>query len=297
MKFRVLLLLAFCNAACAELPPVVGGGGSVTPKSVAAATKQPVSTVSYEMMKRLEQMQTEIQQLTGKVEEQAFQIEELKKQQKTMYTDFDDRLQSLENKSGAAPTSTEAPSEATPPMEPQSKEPEAAPAPDTPSSAEVPEAGVAESSSTVVPEGAKPVGPPTKAPLSEDEKQEYGKAYDDLRHGKTTEAIKQFNDFINNHPDSAYGSNAYYWLGEAHRVNQDNASARTAFNTVVVKFPASEKVPDALLKLGYIEKDEKNLVKAREVLSRIIKEYPSSKAAKLAEKKMPMVEKGEGEPR
>ena len=49
-------------------------------------------------MGRLEQMQVEVQQLTGKVEEQAYHIIELKKRQKTMYSDFDDRLQGIETK-------------------------------------------------------------------------------------------------------------------------------------------------------------------------------------------------------
>ncbi len=50
------------------------------------------------MMRRLEQLQTEVQQLTGKVEEQANLIAEMKKSQSTMYSDFDGRMQSLEKK-------------------------------------------------------------------------------------------------------------------------------------------------------------------------------------------------------
>ena len=49
-------------------------------------------------MGRLEQLQAEVQQLTGKVDEQAYRIDELKKHQSTMYSDFDERLQSIEKK-------------------------------------------------------------------------------------------------------------------------------------------------------------------------------------------------------
>ncbi len=103
MNARLALLLCACSTACAELPPVVDKGAGVSADSALNAAKPPAALSSnYEMMKRIEQMQAEVQQLTGKVEEQAFQIEELKKQQKTMFTDFDDRIQNIENKSGAA---------------------------------------------------------------------------------------------------------------------------------------------------------------------------------------------------
>jgi hypothetical protein len=49
-------------------------------------------------MGRLEQLQAEVQQLTGKVDEQAYKIDELKKHQSTLYSDFDERLQGIENK-------------------------------------------------------------------------------------------------------------------------------------------------------------------------------------------------------
>ncbi len=287
MKFRIVCLLSICSTACAELPPVVGGTGSVAPIQPVIAPKVPASTASYEMMKRLEQMQTEVQQLTGKVEEQAFQIEELKKQQKTMYKDFDDRLQTIENKSdtnqpSAVPESTTlpdsgaAPESLTPPVGQQAK----------------PESKIEESTATDK-DVAKPAAPAiTSSPgseadtVSDVEKQDYQQAYDNLRNGKTAEAITEFNSYLTNHPSSGYASNAQYWLGEAYRVNLDNTSARDAFNQVIEKYPSSAKVPDALFKLGVIEMEEKNPEKAREIFTRITNEFASSKAAALAQKKL-----------
>jgi tol-pal system protein YbgF len=291
MNARVLLLLCICSTACAELPPVVGNSGGVA----ANAPKSPASsTATYEMMKRLEQMQVEVQQLTGKVEEQAFQIEELKKQQKTMFTDFDDRLQSIENKSGTGQPSGENPADSSVPGDAGANETVSPPPPAVADQQATPEQA----------EGKRPVEPtsapaisvqapthaaPDSAQVSGAEKQEYQQAYDDLRNGRTAQAITEFNAYITNHPGSGYASNAQYWLGEAHRVNQDNASAHKAFNAVIEKYPNSEKVPDALLKLGYIEKDQKNVAKAREYLMRVTTEFPASKAAKLAQKKLPML--------
>jgi len=63
-------------------------------------------------MGRLEQLQAEVQKLTGKVDEQAYRIDELKKHQSTMYSDFDERLQNIENKAnGTDQAITESPSE------------------------------------------------------------------------------------------------------------------------------------------------------------------------------------------
>ena len=295
MILRLVILLCLSFSACAELPPVVGNAGIGNSGLVANAPKSSPASANYEMLRRLEQMQTEIQQLTGKVEEQAFQIDELKKQQKTMYTDFDDRLQTLENKSGsdqaAAVTppvdsssdtgSASDPVESTkPPADEQDKpesktsEPSTSDAAVNKSAASAPASELSSTSATA------------PAQVSEVEKQEYQQAYDDLRNGKTADAITGFNAYLTNHPGSGYASNAQYWLGEAYRVNLDNASARTAFNAVVDNYPNSAKVPDALYKLGIIEMEEKNSAKAREIMTRITTEFANSKAAVLAQKKL-----------
>ncbi|MBK8815903.1 MAG: tol-pal system protein YbgF [Methylococcaceae bacterium] len=291
MKLRIVFLLSLCNVACAELPPVVGGNGNVSPNQPVIVPKAPASTATYETMKRLEQMQAEVQQLTGKVEEQAFQIEELKKQQKTMYTDFDDRLQTIENKSDSTPpaaatdsstpsSSTTSDSEPPPPVDNEQVKPEVKSEP-----APVSRSSLGDSSATgaVVSETSSAS---SSVEVSDVEKQDYQQAYDDLRNGKTAQSITEFNAYLTSHPTSGYASNAQYWLGEAHRVNLDNTSARSAFNQVVDKYPNSAKVPDALYKLGIIELEEKNQDKAREIFTKITTEFANSKAASLAQKKL-----------
>ena len=122
--------------------------------------------------------------------------------------------------------------------------------------------------------------------VSGPEKQEYQQAYNELRNGHTKQSIEQFNAYLSKYPAGVYANNAQYWLGEAHRVDQDNNAARKAFNDVIEKYPDGAKVPDALLKLGYIEIDQKNLAKAREYLTRVTTDYPNSPAALLAAKKL-----------
>ncbi|MCK9637481.1 MAG: hypothetical protein M0R41_14490 [Methylobacter tundripaludum] len=76
MKARLIMpLLLVCRAVSAEpseLPSVVDN--SMYPEVEVGAAVKPSSANNalYEMMKQLEQLQVEVRQLTGKVEEQAF---------------------------------------------------------------------------------------------------------------------------------------------------------------------------------------------------------------------------------
>ncbi|MDP3876155.1 MAG: tol-pal system protein YbgF [Methylobacter sp.] len=266
MKARFIMLLCACSLANAESLPLVDDPMVLAANQMTAATP-PSPNVLYEMMARLEQLQAEVQQLTGKVEEQANLIAELKQSQTTLYADFDERMQALEKKTegvkSAAPTAADAVQ---------------APAVDGEAAAVAPESAPAQAAAPSQSEAsAAPVG---------DEKQQYQQAYEALRNGHNSQAIAQFNALLTKNPKSEYAHNAQYWLGEAYRVNQDVDLARQAFNAVVINYPDSLKVPDALLKLGYIEDEQKNIVKAREYFTRVSKEFPNSPAAQRADKKL-----------
>ena len=270
MKARVLALLCICTAAHAEsLPPVIDN--SMYPAAGEVSAVRPSSpNALFEMMGRLEQLQAEVQQLTGKVEEQANLIAEMKKSQNTLYSDFDERMQNLEKKAeGVKLTSAES-------VPVQEVQPEA-------KAAEPP---VATPAATPEVNKPLPVQKQDAVPASGDEKQQYQQAYEALRNGHTAQAIAEFNALLSKNSKNEFANNAQYWLGEAYRVNQDIDSARKAFNSVIENYPGSSKVPDALLKLGYIEVEQKNPVKAREYLTRVTTDFPGSTAARLASKKL-----------
>jgi tol-pal system protein YbgF len=253
MKVRLFLMLCASSTVFAQsmpLPPVVDhstypAGSSYAPKPSSASTL-------YELLGRMEQLQTEVQQLRGTVEEQGYAITELKKRQNTIYSDLDQRLQALET-GGAAMA-----------------QPSAAPQPEPPAQVQAP----------------IPAPAPVELGTAESEKQRYQQAYETLRNGHYSQAIAEFNRFLNDYPAGVYADNAQYWLGEAYKVNQEVSSARDAFNKVVTNYPKSPKVPDALLKLGYIEYDQNNMAKAREYFTRVTVSYPGSTAAHLAAKKL-----------
>ncbi len=270
MKARLVMLLCACSAVHAEaLPPVIDN--SMYPENEVSAVRPAAPNVLYEMMGRLDQLQAEVRQLTGRVEEQGQLINELKKSQITLYSDFDARMQSLEKKSAVvgAAVATE--------VQGQDGSVEAE------TNVSVPVVAAPAESQEAKP---VPVQKQDTVPASADEKQQYQQAYEALRNGHTAQAIAGFNALLSKNPNSDYANNAQYWLGEAYRVNQDVDSARSAFNGVIQNYPDSSKVPDALLKLGYIEAEQKNSVKAREYLTRVTVDFPSSTAARLATKKL-----------
>lgn len=98
MKIRLIILLCFCSNVFAEpdiLPPIVDH--SSYPQGTGYRKKAPVKPI-YEVLGRLDQLQEEVQQLRGQVEEQAHEIEVLKNQQQSMYSDLDKRLQKTETR-------------------------------------------------------------------------------------------------------------------------------------------------------------------------------------------------------
>ena len=253
MNKKLLMLLSVCGSVLADarpLPPIVDN--SMMSNGAAYTQAAPANGVVFEILGRLEQLQREVQQLRGIVEEQGHQLSELKTRQNNIYTDLDQRIQQLGGQPQAQPLATNA---------------------RQPSKTEAPQPVAAR-------ESVKPVQDANA------EKALYQKAYELLRNGHNSQAIKAFKDVIQQFPSGDYADNAQYWLGEAYKVNQQPELAKAAFQKVIDLYPDSPKVPDALLKLGYIEIEQNNLTKAREYLTRVKVDYPGTAAAHLASKRL-----------
>lgn len=237
----------------------------------------------FEVLGRLEQLQLEVQQLRGMVEEQSQTIADLERKQSNMYSDLDDRIQLLSSPvqpagaqpaaEGAAQAATPASAAATTSEQSAAASVATAAAAPTAPQAPVVEVKTAES-------------PPVAATAKASEKERYQEAYETLRNGHNARAIQMFEALQTDYPAGEFSDNSQYWLGEAYKINREYDKARAAFNKVVNQYPNSSKVPDALLKLGYIEFDQQNLAKARDYLTRITTSYPETTAAHLASKKL-----------
>lgn len=317
MNKRLLLLLVCAGNAVAEsdnLPTVEENsinyrGGYNSVQGIVPTASTSANKGIYELMGQMEQLQKEVRQLSGTVEEQAHEIAELQKRQSTMYDDIDQRLQSVETgKTGASGTvdaGSSAPLEsAVPPPDSPPSVPENQSAPMTPPAAEpappvVPQVQLTPPAEATGPETTKypkeiySESKDIKTPsVKKPEKEQYQTAYDTLRDGHYSRAIESFKAFLNDYPNGEYAANAQYWLGEAYKVTQNISAARDAFNNVISRYPTSPKVPDAMLKLGYLELEQDNVAKAKELLNKVSNSYPNTSAAHLAAKKLSILNGG-----
>jgi len=279
MRLSQLLTLCLCFGVFAEAgaqpvnnPGNPGGAAPAAPNSL------------YEVLDRIEQLQTEVQQLRGVVEEQSQTIADLQRKQKNMYSDLDDRIQAL---SPAAAVQPQAQAGQPAPVTLGS----AQPAPVSLGSGQPaqPAAAVGQPPAAVPPSAVAPapVTPnPVAAAVKGDEKERYQSAYDTLRNGHNEQAVKMFEALLVDFPNGEFADNAQYWLAEAYKINRETDKAKAAFGKVISKYPNSTKVPDAMLKLGYIEFEQQNIPKAREYLNKVASAYPDSSAAHLATKKL-----------
>jgi len=252
----------------------VGGYGVGTlDERVAKLEKKLSGETLMEMLSRIEQLQGDVLRMRGEIEELTHALETLKKQQKDMYADLDHRLQ--ESTNAAAAKQQPAPAE-TPPSAP-----EAAPAM---------QSGAAGTKASPPPVPAPPPTPQKPAPAGGGDaagrQAAYQKAFNTLKEGRYSDAVKEFKGFLAAYPSGEYVDNASYWLAEAYYVNRDFSSARDSFRKVVKEFPQSSKVSDSLLKIGFIEYETGQWASAREILNDVMKRYPDTSAAKLAEKRL-----------
>lgn len=218
---------------------------------------------------RLDAMQRENRELRGQIETLHYQIEKLKRKQRDIYLDIDQRLASMQRAPVAKPPPAVAPVPAPVPTP-------AAPSVDSPA----PAPNMAQQTTE------QPLPPPAVAADPRKIQSDYKAAYALLSPSQRRydDAAKAFTVFLENHPGSSLAANAQYWLAEAYYVSQKNDQALAAFQKVISDYPASPKVPGALYKVARLEQVRGNPSAAREALQRVLAEFPKSPAAGLAKK-------------
>jgi len=246
------------SARLAALALVLTSSPGVAAEPVATPTQNILS----ELMNRQQQLQSELQQLRGMVEQQGYELDVLKRAQKDSYMDTDERIRALD---ALVRPSTNLPPEVSATSPATSAAPIDA-APTTPV--------------------APALAPPSlQVPNAEDQAR-YDQGLKQLRAGQYQTAIKTFGQVIKTSPPSPNRPNALYWTGEAYVVLGDSKSALNAFTQVVQESPAHQKSADAQLKIGYIYYDQKNYARARETLNKVKAQFPGTQAATLAEQRL-----------
>lgn len=222
---------------------------SAPPLSEASEPPQPAApagtTREAAIFNQNQQLQQEIAELRGMVEELNHQVKQLQQQRLDDYTNIDRRLSAMSG--GAA-----APADAAPADGGQS------------SAAEAP----AEA-------GAAPVS-------TGDEQSDYTAAAGLVKAKRYDDALAAFRQYLAKYPDGERAPNAYFWQGEIYAVKGSYEQARNAYAKLLERFPKHTKVPDAMYKVGKVYHQMGNTAKAKEWLQRVQKQYPNSTAAKLA---------------
>ncbi|NOZ43261.1 MAG: tol-pal system protein YbgF [Alphaproteobacteria bacterium] len=163
-----------------------------------------------DMEARFARMQTQIRQLTGRVEESNFQVSRLKQQLKTLSSDYEFRLEALEKSSS-----------------PQTVKPGQSQKMAAPNKAKT---------ADILPKGT--------------EKQQYSYAQKLVIKGQYAEAKAALGAFLKRYPKARLAGNAQYWLGQTYYVRKMYTKAARAFLEGYNTYPESPKAPAFLLKIG-----------------------------------------------
>jgi tol-pal system protein YbgF len=207
---------------------------------------------------RLTELEGQIQDLTGRVEEVAHGLTQMMERMDRLSTDVDMRLSQVEKAQRAA--------EATP-------EPGGAKGL-TPSVAAIPgtESGVP------LPLGTTPY-PSVPEPTTREgvtPQEQYNQAFSLVIQADYPAAERELAAFLEAHPNDPLASNAAYWLAETHYVQKDYAQAAVAFADAYQKYPDGAKAPDSLLKLGMSLANLGQKKEACESFAELERRYPDA---------------------
>ncbi len=244
--------------------------------SAPATAQEADPQVMANMVLQMQEMQDEVRSLRGMLEEQARELENLKRRQRDQYLDLDQRLSEVANaqpvtSGGVAAAGTAVAQTAS----------QTAPAMDVP---EVRDPIVSQSEVTGIGDPAAQTQAVAASP--EDEKAAYDQAFQALKELRYADAAEEFQSFLDRYPNSEYADNAQYWLGESYYVTRNYDIALTAFQDLLDQFPESPKAPDALLKIGYTHYELEQWDSARAALTQVQENYPDSTLSRLAENRL-----------
>ncbi len=235
--------------------------------------------VLLNMVKRIEAIQSEVQQLRGENERLVHELNTFMAHQREQHLNIDHLLQAFPGETGvpsnavnALTSGGESAGNAGDAQNQQATDLDAlqlSPGIPTPSPVMVttPDATI----STATPD---------------DIKRDYKNAFILLKQGKYDESIAAFGFFLQTYPNSEYAANAQYWLAEASYVSRRYPQALAEFLKVINNYPTSSKLADAKLKLGFTRYELGQYEEARIELTQVRAQFPNSSVANLAQQRL-----------
>jgi tol-pal system protein YbgF len=279
------------------------GGQSGTAASPGTVSAGGPALARFEV--RLSALEEELRVVTGKMESESHQIDQMNKRLDKLISDIDFRLSALEKSisgAGARPANTVRPGPSGQPVI-GSVSPavpvERAPRTGQPAGT----LGTLNQSDLTAKSTGKPSGTPATrlAPKTTKTQQQaaaglpkgsakdqYAYAFSLLRQAKYKEAESALKAFIAKHNKHPLASNARYWLGESYYVQAQYAEAAKIFYKAYQSNKKGNKAPDALLKLGMSLSGLKKQAQACAAFSKLTSDYPTLQPSikkKLAEER------------
>ena len=236
--------------------------------------KQLNNNALLDMLESLESLKTEINTLRGEIEVQGHTIDQLKQKQRDLYTDLDRRLELF----GSNKTSDD-PSNDLQVL-------------DTNANQEIINENDTTSEQSLIIETTSDIG--QNGDINSEEKlidpQEaekyYRSAFKLLKESQYDQALLAFKSFLKDYPDSAFSSNAQYWIGEVNYVMQNYEIAINEYQALLNTYPNSQKISHALLKIGYSYAELGNIADAKKILKEVIRQYPDTTVSRLANERL-----------
>jgi tol-pal system protein YbgF len=205
------------------------------------------SAASADTEIRMQQMENELREMRGKIEELSFENRQLRNELDRTASDLKLRVKDLEGGQMSSSVS----SDPVVPSRPVASET----APSQPAAAES-DAGYQWSSDNLEkPQGGQ-LGQISQSPSgavnpsADLATATYDNAFSLLKKNNYDTAQREFEGFLNKYPDHALAGNAKYWLGETHYVRGDYEVAARIFAEGYQQYPDNAKTADNLLKLG-----------------------------------------------
>ena len=220
-----------------------------------ARAQAPDSSLTLELLQRIEQLEQEVRHIRGELELYRHQVELLQKQSAHSH-----------------------PTQSTTPV-----------APDATSVIEqADETGSPASVSSAAGEPTSVTQPAPAVPV-ETERMSFDAALREFGERRYSGAISDLRQFLQMYSDSSLASEAQYWLGESYYAVQDYDAARESFINLGLRYPNSERLPEALLKLGYIYEMQGDISRSRDVFQKLLQVYPDTQAAGLAKQRLQLL--------
>jgi tol-pal system protein YbgF len=276
-------------------------------RGAAVSTYAPDGAASVNTQLRMDRLEAEMRELTGRVEEYANHLEQLRRGVEQL-----NREAGLRSGPGSGPAAQGQVAAAMPPAHsgiaggpPSPARPTAMlarPGSDEdergPPSSGAPRNGPTSIVGTLTPPGVSselPPGPPTRstdpvsaaAPSPASDRalpggsatEQYNYAFGLMKEAKYPAAEAALKEFVAAHPQDQMAGNAQYWLGETYFARGKYMAAAGAFAEGYKRYPKSAKAPDGLLKLGMSLARAEQKQSACVALAKLGDEFPHAAAS------------------